>query len=54
MQVTKYVSKMSPVSLDFAVMVVDIIDELSDMIGDYSEGRKAELDMMHFLYGDGQ
>lgn len=54
MQVTKYVSKVSPANLDFAVMVVDLIDELSDMIGDYDEGRKAELDMMRFIYGDGQ
>ncbi len=54
MQVTKYVSKMSPASMDFAVAVVDILDELSDMIDDYEEGRQAERDMMHFLYGDGQ
>ena len=54
MQVTKYISKMSPVNLDFAVMVVDIIDELSDMIDNYEEGREAERDMMHFIYGDGQ
>jgi len=54
MQVTEYVSKMSPASLDFAAAVLDILDELSDMIGDYEESRQAELDMMHFLYGDGQ
>ena len=54
MQVTKYVSKVSPVSLDFAVMVVDLIDELSDMIDNYEEGREAERDMMHSIYGDGQ
>jgi len=54
MQVTKYVSKQSPANLDFAVVVVGILDKLSYMIDDYEEGLQAERDMMSFIYGDGQ
>lgn len=54
MSVTKYVSKVSPADFEFAVMVVDLIDELADMIEDFDEATSAQLDMMKFIYGDGQ
>jgi hypothetical protein len=43
---TKYVDADSPASWEFALLIVSILGDLPD--------NEAEMDMMKFLYGNGQ